>query len=141
VLHYARDGETGALELREGADFFHPTQGLSVSRFGADPRDEHLIWGADLHLADGGRRVWASERTASTLSSIAVAADGSLTSSGSFVATEPQPRGFAVSPDGRHLVVAGELSTTVSLYAAGGDQLQLLQQVETGDKANWVRFV
>lgn len=141
VLHYARDVETGVLELREGADVFDPTQGLSVSRFGADPRDEHLIWGADLHLADGGRRIWASERTVSTLSSVAVATDGSVTASGSFVPTEPQPRGFAVSPDGRHVVVAGELSTTVSLYAADGDQLRLLQQVETGRKANWVRFV
>lgn len=141
VLRYARDVETGALDLREGADAFDPTQGLSLSRFGADPREEHLIWGADLHVADGGRRVWASERTASTLSSVAVAADGSLTPSGSFVTTEPQPRGFAVSPNGSHLVVAGERSTTVSLYAADGDRLHLLQQVETGRGANWVRFV
>jgi 6-phosphogluconolactonase len=141
VLHYARDAETGTLERRGGADAFDPDQGLSVSRFGADPREEHLIWGADLHLADGGRRVWASERTASTLTSVAIAADGSLTSSGAFVATEPQPRGFAVSPDGAHVVVAGELSTTVSLYAADGDRLHLLQQIETGPKANWVRFV
>lgn len=141
VLHYARAGETGTLELRGGADAFDPTQGLTVSRFGADPREGHLIWGADLHLADGGRRVWASERSASTLAPVAVADDGSLTAAESFVATEPQPRGFAVSPDGRHLVVAGELSTTVSLYGADGDRLELLQQVETGSKANWVRFV
>jgi 6-phosphogluconolactonase len=141
VLHFARDVETGVLELQEGVDVFDPTQGLSVSRFGADPREEHLIWGADLQLADGGRRIWASERTVGTLSSVAVAADGSLTASGSFVPTEPQPRGFGVSPDGAHLVVAGELSTTVSLYAADGDRLELLQQVETGRKANWVRFV
>jgi 6-phosphogluconolactonase len=141
VLHYARDIETGTLELRGVADVFDPTQGLSVSRFGADPREEHLIWGADLHLADGGHRIWASERTVGTLSSVGVATDGSLTASGMFLATEPQPRGFAVSPDGGHLVVAGELSTTVSLYAADGDRLELLQQAETGRGANWVRFV
>jgi 6-phosphogluconolactonase len=141
VLHYARDAETGTLDLRDGADAFDPSQGLSVSRFGADPREEHLIWGADLHLADDGRRAWASERSASTLSSVAVAADGSLASSGNFVVTEPQPRGFAVSPGGRQVVVAGERSTTVSLYAADGDRLELLQQAETGSGANWVRFV
>ena len=141
VLHYARDTETGVLDLRGGADAFDPTQGLTVSRFGADPREEHLIWGADLQLADGGRRVWASERTVGTLSSVAVAADGSLTASGTFVPTEPQPRGFGASPDGRHLVVAGELSTTVSLYAVDGERLELLQQAETGRGANWVRFV
>jgi 6-phosphogluconolactonase len=140
VLHYVRDTETGTLERRDGADVFDPTQGLTVSRFGADPRAEHLIWGADLHLADGGRRIWASERTVGTLSSVAIGADGSLTASGNFVTTEPQPRGFAVSQDGRHLVVAGELSTTVSLYAADNDRLELLQQAETGRGANWVRF-
>jgi 6-phosphogluconolactonase len=141
VLHYVRDIETGTLERHGAADVFDPTQGLTVSRFGADPRAEHLIWGADLQFADGGHRLWASERTAATLSSVAVAPDGSLTASGTFVATEPQPRGFAVSPDGAHVVVAGELSTTVSLYAADGESLRLLQQAETGRGANWVRFV
>jgi len=55
--------------------------------------------------------------------------------------TETQPRGFAVSPDGRHLVAAGEKSTTVSLYAVRDDDLELLQRIETGRGANWVRFL
>jgi 6-phosphogluconolactonase len=54
--------------------------------------------------------------------------------------TETQPRGFALSPDGAFLVAAGERSTTVSLYAVHDDELQLLQQAETGAGANWVRF-
>ena len=53
---------------------------------------------------------------------------------------EPQPRGFALSPDGSLLVAAGEQSTTVSLYAVSDDRLELLQQSETGRGANWVRF-
>ena len=55
--------------------------------------------------------------------------------------TEPQPRGFALSADGRHLVAAGERSTFVSLYSVDGDDLHLMQRVETGSGANWVRFV
>lgn len=141
VLHFARDTETGTLELRGAADAFDPTKGLTRSRYGADPRAEHLIWGADLHVADGGRRLWASERTESTLGAVAIADDGSVVSPTRFTVTASQPRGFAVSADGAYLVAAGEQSTTVSLYAVDGDSLELLDTAETGRGANWVRFV
>lgn len=141
VLHYARDTASGTLELRGAADAFDPTRGLARSRFGADPRAEHLIWGADLHIADGGRRLWASERTESTLGAVTVAADGSLTAPTCFTVTEPQPRGFDIRADGAFLVAAGEQSTTVSLYAIDGDDLKRLAQAETGRTANWVRFL
>ena len=70
-----------------------------------------------------------------------VAPDGSLTAPSSFVVTETQPRGFAVSPDGRYLVCAGERSTSVSLYRVHGGELELLGRAETGSKANWVWFL
>ena len=141
VLHFDRSAESGTLELRGSADAYDPTRDLRHSRFGADPRAEHLIWGADVHLADGGRRLWCSERTESTLAAVAIAADRTVSAPALFTTTEPQPRGFAVSPDGAYLIAAGELSTTVSLYAVDGDRLDLLQQAETGRGANWVRFV
>ena len=141
VLHFARDTEAGTLELRDAADAFDPSKGLRHSRFGADPRAEHLIWGADLHFGDGGRRLWCSERTESTLGAVRVTDDGSVSAPEHFVETEPQPRGFALSPDGAHLIAAGERSTTISLYAVDGDRLELLRRAETGRGANWVRFV
>ncbi|WP_029150881.1 lactonase family protein [Microbacterium indicum] len=140
VLHFARDAETGAIELSDRAAAFDPTKGLSHSRFGADPTAEHLIWGADLHFGAGEAFLWASERSESTLAPVAVAADGSVSEATSFTVTEPQPRGFALSDDGAFLVAAGERSTTVSLYAVDGADLELLQQAETGAGANWVRF-
>jgi 6-phosphogluconolactonase len=141
VLHFARDAEAGTLELRDAAEAFDPSKGLRHSRFGADPRAEHLIWGADLHFGAGGRRLWCSERTESTLGAVSVADDGSVSAPERFVETEPQPRGFAVSPDGAHLIAAGESSTTISLYSVDGDRLELLRRAETGRGANWVRFV
>jgi len=140
VLHFARDTGSGTLELRGAASAVDPDRDLGHSAFGANPLEGHLIWGADLHWAGGGRRIWCSERTESTLGAVSVAADGSLTPPTGFTVTETQPRGFAVSPDGRHLVAAGEKSTTVSLYAVDGDRLDLLQRAETGRGANWVRF-
>ena len=140
VLHYARDTTTGTLELRSSASAVDPTKDLGHSEFGADPLAHHYIWGADLH-GSGTERLWASERTESTLGAVAVAADGTVTPPQRFIVTETQPRGFDVSPDGRHLVAAGEKSTTVSLYAVNGDDLDLLDRAETGAVANWVRFV
>lgn len=139
VLHFSRDTDAGTLMLVGSADAFDQSKGLGRSIFGADPRANHFIWGADLHFA--GDHLWASERTESTLSSVAIAADGTLSSAETHTVTEPQPRGFAVSTDGEYLVAAGEGSTTVSLYAVDGDRLELLQQAETGTGANWVRFV
>ncbi|WP_121057735.1 lactonase family protein [Microbacterium telephonicum] len=139
ILHYARDTASGALTLVGSADAFDPEKQLGRSVFGANPLEHNYIWGADLHLA--GDHLWASERTISTLAPVAVAADGSLTDAATFTVTEPQPRGFATSPDGAWLVAAGEKSTTVSLYAVDGDRLELRQRAETGNGANWVRFV
>lgn len=137
VLHYSRDTESGALALEGAASAVDPSEGLTHSRFGADPVAEHLVWGADLHVGDGV--LWASERSASTLAPVRVAGDGSVSDATTFTETEPQPRGFAVA--GPWLVAAGERSTEVALYAVRGTELELLQRVETGAGANWVRFV
>lgn len=141
VLHYARDARKGRLELHDATTAYDTTKDLGHSVFGADPLANHYIWGADLHFGAGGRRLWSSERTESTLGAVAVAEDGSVSAPTRFTVTETQPRGFAVSPDGAHLVAAGEKSTTVSLYAVHDDDLELLQRAETGRGANWVRFV
>lgn len=139
VLHYRRDQLEGRLAPAGSATVSDPAAGLGHSEFGADPLAHHYIWGADLHLA--GDRLWASERTESTLAALAVGADGSVADAVDFTVTERQPRGFAISPDGRRLVAAGEKSTTVSLCAIDGGRLDLLQRAETGRCANWVRFV
>ncbi|WP_431803149.1 lactonase family protein [Microbacterium sp. bgisy203] len=139
VLRYRRDPIEGALTYLDAATAFDTSAGLGHSRFGADPLAHHYIWGADLHRS--GDRLWASERTESTLASLDIAADGELRHAEVFTVTEQQPRGFALSADGRFLVAAGEKTTTVSLYAVGDEGLTLLQRAETGRGANWVRFV
>ena len=141
VLHYSR-GADGTLTLAGRAAAFVSGRGLRHSRFGADPTAEHLIWGADLHLSFDERTCWASERSESTLATVPIDADGAPSAASGFTPTEPQPRGFAVSPDGRYLMCAGEKSTTVSLFEAeaNGD-LVLRAQAETGRGANWVRFL
>lgn len=138
VLDYSRDAATGTLELRSATPAHDPSEKLGRSVIDEDPRTNHYVWGADIHLTDGV--VWASERTASTLAALPIADDGTLGEPGGFVLTETQPRGFAVSPDRTLLVAAGEQSTTVSAYRVAGTDLHLLGRFETGRGANWVRF-
>lgn len=141
VIRYSRDA-SGQLTRHEAVSFVDPTAGLKHSTFGADPRAEGLIWGADLHLAARGRYLLATERYAGTIASIAVGEDGRLGEVVALRATEPQPRGFFVAPESDRVVVVGELSTTASLYRIEPDgSLADLDRVETGNGANWVRIL
>lgn len=141
VLHLRRT-PAGSLTAAGSVSAVDPSKRLGRSRFGADPAAAHLIWGADLHLSADRRWLWASERTGSTLATIPIGADGGPGPATAFVGTEPQPRGFAVTPDGAHVLVTGERSTTVSLYRPGPDgRLRPVARRETGRGANWVRFL
>lgn len=133
----------GTLTQAESVVIVDPKAGLSHSRFGADPTKEHLIWGADLHLAGAGDRyLVCSERSASTLTSVSLDSDGKLGDVVAITETEKQPRGFVVSPDGRHVIAVGEKSKRAALYRVEDDgSLTLLDRRNVGDGANWVRFV
>ena len=137
VLRYRRDQHFGTLAPAGAVAAIDESKDLGHSVFGADPLEHHYIWGADLHFSDPSH-LWCSERTESTLGAVGVAADGSMTAPTSFTVTETQPRGFAVSPDGRYLISAGERSTSIALYRVHGADLELLTRAETGHKANWV---
>jgi 6-phosphogluconolactonase len=121
LLHYSRDGGTGRLTLTSQQSIVEPSAGLAHSRYGADPTAEHLIWGADVQLSPNGRWAWASERSGSTIATLALGLSGEPEPVTAFTATEPQPRGFGVTPDGTYLLAVGERSTTATLYEIGAD--------------------
>jgi 6-phosphogluconolactonase len=100
------------------------------------------VWASDLHLTPDGKFLYAAERTSSSLGAFSVdGATGKLTFLSS-TPTEKQPRGFRIDPTGKFMVVTGEQSPTVSVYAIGGDgALKLLQQYPTGKGSNWVEIV
>jgi 6-phosphogluconolactonase len=142
VLHFTRDVGSGELTLTSQQSIVDPAAGLAHSRYGADPTAEHLVWGADVHLAANGRWAWASERSASTIATLPLGLSGEPEPVTAFTSTEAQPRGFGVTPDGRYLVALGERSTTATLYEVGAEaRLTEVDRQETGSGANWVRFV
>ncbi len=133
--------DDGSLTIAESVPAHDTNSGLGRSAFGSDPRADHLIWAADLALAEEGRWLVCSERTGSTIATIALDENGHLTERVVITPTEEQPRGLAVSPDGSRVVVVGERSGAASLYRMDEGALVQLHRVETGVGPNWVRFV
>lgn len=142
AIRFARDPASGVLTREESVPAFDTGRGLGHSVYGANPVEHHYIWGADLHLTPDGRRLLCSERTESTLATIDVAADGRLLGPLAVTGTERQPRGFALSPDGRLVLAAGEASTHLALSRLEEDgTIALLSRTPTGAGANWVRVI
>ena len=97
-------------------------------------------WGADLHLSPDGQWLYTSERNSHTLAGFAVdAATGLLTPTGHW-ATQLQPRGFAITPDGRHLLAAGQLSHRVGVHriAPASGALTQVAEHDVGRNPNWI---
>ncbi|MCK0113619.1 lactonase family protein [Ornithinimicrobium sp. F0845] len=139
AVRHARAAD-GTLSPAEAVGIVDPHHGLAHSRLGADPTQEHLIWGADVHRA--GSWLITSERSSSELASVPVDASGRLGQATHFTPTQQQPRGFNVTSDGRLLVSVGERSTRAELLRVEEDgALTSLGTAEIGRGPNWVRIL
>ncbi|GAA1389731.1 lactonase family protein [Luteococcus peritonei] len=140
VIRFSRDPQTGVLTRQEAVTAHATDRGLEHSRIGADPMAEHLIWGADVHLAQGF--VLASERTESTISVLPLGEGGSLGEQVSITEVEAQPRAFKLATDERRLLSVGERSEHISLFVLEDDgSLRLADRQPNGQGANWVRLL
>lgn len=141
IIRHDLDAD-GALHVAESVSIVDPQAGLQHSRFGAEPLEEGLIWGADLQLARDGRFIIGSERNASTLATVALDADGRLGEVVALRGTQTQPRGFRVTPDTSQVIAVGERATQAALYGVE-DSGKLTDEAlsDTGRGANWVRIV
>jgi 6-phosphogluconolactonase len=118
---------------------------LAVGAPGAEParnRDRD-IWAADIHLTPDGKFLYISERTSSTLCAFSVNAQSGKLTYLSSTATEAQPRGFAIAPNGKFIVACGEKSDTISVHAIdpASGALSSRQEYPGGKGANWVEIV
>lgn len=98
---------------------------------------------ADLHITPGGKFLYGSERTSSTLAGFRVdAVNGTLTRIGN-VPTEKKPRGFNIDASGRYLLAVGQLSHAMSVYRidAESGKLTRLKEYPMGKNPNWIEIV
>jgi len=77
-----------------------------------------------------------------TLAGFAVGANGRLAPIGHWP-TQAQPRGFAISPSGRWLIAAGQLSNAVNVHAidTATGHLTLRHEHAVGRNPNWVEAI
>jgi 6-phosphogluconolactonase len=124
---YDRDPASGALRQIQSASVLAEPASGSVAA-------------ADLHLTDDDRFLYASERTTNTLAAFRTdPATGRMSLIG-HVPSEPNPRGFAIDPQGKFLLCAGMTSGKVATYEIDPDTgaLRRTRAAEAGAGANWV---
>jgi 6-phosphogluconolactonase len=100
-------------------------------------------WAAELAITPDGQFLYASERRTSVLGTFDLRGEpGSLVSRG-LIRTEERPRCFAIDPRGRWLVLAGELSNHVCVYAIDRETgaLAAQQRYLVGEKPAWITII
>jgi len=99
------------------------------------------IMAADIHVSPCGRFLYASERLAEILSAWRIGPGRTLSPIGS-VPTDPMPRGFAITPDGRFLLCASQTTGAVRTYSIdpGTGALAQIASTPAGANANWIEF-
>ncbi|MDR3211042.1 MAG: lactonase family protein [Planctomycetota bacterium] len=157
IVSYRLDQDSGRLEEVGTEAFVPPEIGLDpgqadyYSTANIRYRAEHpasppippKTWGADLQVRSDGRFIYASERSQSLLTLLAIdPVSGRLARQKTYT-TLKQPRGILLEPRGRFLLVAGEEASAIALYAIdpASGELKLVEQQAVGDGPVWQAVV
>jgi 6-phosphogluconolactonase len=126
---FAVDATTGTIEERQ-----------SICMLAGDEHPSPSA--ADIHITPEGRYLYASERSTNVIVAFLIDVSGKLTRIASFP-TEPTPRAFSISPCGDFLLVTGEISNCISVYAISADNgnLTRVAREPAGSIPNWIEFV
>lgn len=98
---------------------------------------------ADLHLTADGRFAYASVRTTNSIVGFHIdSASGHLSRNG-FFQVETSPRSFALNPDGRALICAGQDNSSVGVYAINSatGALTFQQRRAVAVNPSWVEIL
>ncbi|WP_192457181.1 6-phosphogluconolactonase [Musicola keenii] len=112
-----------------------------VQTLNAMPADFNgTCWSADIHITPDGRHLYTTDRTASLISILQVAEDGSALTLLGHQPTETQPRGFNLDHTGQYLISAGQKSHHIEVYRidAGNGGLTPLARYAVGQGPMWV---
>ncbi|MDQ0678338.1 6-phosphogluconolactonase [Arthrobacter pascens] len=142
---YARDEVTGALAEINDASTIAPELGLipGTIRNGTGPAPgANAIWSAELQVNPDGRFLYATERTSSTIAVLAHDIPTQSLTLRATVKTEEQPRGMAIDPTGKFLLVCGEISNRISIYRINRASGLLTWESSLGCSAGprWIEF-
>ena len=123
------DTERGQLTLRQTISILPPGFALKP-------------WAAEIRLTPDGRFLYPTERSASVIAALCVAAESGELTLIDHYPTETQPRGMGIDPSGQWLIAVGQRSDRLTVYAIDQStgRLQPDQQLATGKNPLWVEF-
>jgi 6-phosphogluconolactonase len=125
VAVFDRNRVTGSLQPKQTIGSvpseFNLIPGRPRTPFTPDPPLES-IWCAEVRLTPDGRFLYTTERSSSTVSIFVRDPNSGLLDYLETIATELQPRGMNIDPAGRHLVVGGERSNSITVYQIDPDR-------------------
>jgi 6-phosphogluconolactonase len=129
VVSLALDHATGRLRRRDVASI-------------RIPASLQPAWAAEIVVNPDGRYLYASERKTSTVTTFALDTSGTIRNAAT-IATETQPRAMAIDPAGRWLLVAGETSDHLTVYAIdrATGALRPHQRYAVAPKPVWIATV
>lgn len=134
-----RDGSVDTVSIDAKSGALSPASSVSMlpDGYSATPT------AADIHVTGDGRFVYASERTASFITVFAADAGTGRLTPVEWVETEASPRGFAIDPTDRCLMVAGQFSGRMSAYAIDPEtgRLDKTEDRAVGINPNWIEIV
>jgi 6-phosphogluconolactonase len=130
ISSYALEADTGRLRALARESMLAAEPGV-------------VPWAAEVAPSPDGRYLYASERRTSTLVLFDLSGEPGALRRRAIVATEEQPRSFALDPRGRFLVLAGEKSNHLAVYAI--DPATGLPDARSrhavGPKPTWVAII
>lgn len=122
----------------EAASGLRPVQTLST--LPADFKEKNST--AEVKVHPNGKFVWVSNRGHDSLAGFAIDSTGKLSAIGQ-TPTEKTPRSFAVDPDGKYVLAAGEGSGKLAVYQVDPATGKLTRQdtLEVGKSLSWVQII
>ena len=98
-------------------------------------------WGAQIHVAPDGQRLYATERRGATLAQWNIDNATGHVSNRILVETGQNPRCFDITPDGKFLLLGAMAENRVELYTITGEQPQKIAELPTAEEPGWVEIV
>ncbi|HXK00447.1 MAG TPA: 6-phosphogluconolactonase [Buchnera sp. (in: enterobacteria)] len=116
---------------------------ISIQNISILPKQyNYQPWASDIHIHPSGSYLYTCDRTASIISIFSVNKNNNKLKKIGFFSTEKQPRSFSISPNGQYLVVAGEISNSITLYEISNDYFyfQEKKKIKIEKRPIWVQI-
>ncbi|ANF17054.1 hypothetical protein XW81_01370 [Buchnera aphidicola (Schlechtendalia chinensis)] len=103
-------------------------------------KNQKPAWSSDIHISPCTKFLYASDRGNNSITILKNHSDINSIKILGYVQTEVQPRSFDISKNGKNLIVAGELSNSISVYDRNKVTgfLKLKNRYPTGNRPVWI---